>query len=185
EDLCQALWVLPGRNYQRDGGPGIVDILRLLKASDDPFTDQLTFLKAQIAFWLLAAIDGHAKNFSVFLAPGGGFRLTPLYDVISAQPLIDKKQIRQIDLRLAMSVGDNRHYRIDTIRPRHFQQIERRAHLTVGSATDAMLQIANDLPSAIEAADAAMPAGFPRALRRSIAKGALRRCRWIRDELSR
>ena len=64
----------------------------MLKAGDDPFTDQMTFLKAQIAFWLFAAIDGHAKNFSIFLAPGGGFRLTPLYDVISAQPLLDKNR---------------------------------------------------------------------------------------------
>lgn len=40
------------------------------------------------SFWLLAAIDGHAKNFSVFLLLGG-YHLTPLYDVISAWPLID------------------------------------------------------------------------------------------------
>ena len=137
----------------------------------------MTFLKAQIAFWLFAAIDGHAKNFSIFLAPGGGFRLTPLYDVMSAQPLLDKNQIRRTDLRLAMSVGDNRHYRIDTIRPRHFIQTETSANLTVGSATDALLQIADDLPGAIDAADAAMPTDFPRELRESIAAGALRRNR--------
>ena len=33
------------------------------------------FLKAQIVFWLLGATDGHAKNFSVFLLPGGRFRM--------------------------------------------------------------------------------------------------------------
>ena len=83
-----------------------------------------------------------------------------------------------------MCIGTNRHYRIDTIRPRHFLQIESSANLTVGSATEALLQIADDLPEAIEVADAAMPAGFPRELTASIAAGALRRGQSIRDELS-
>ena len=29
-------------------------------------------MRTQLVFWLLAAIDGHAKNFSIFLLPGGG-----------------------------------------------------------------------------------------------------------------
>ena len=45
-------------------------------------------------FWLLGATDGHAKNFSIFLLPGGRFRLTPLYDVMSAQPNVDAGEIR-------------------------------------------------------------------------------------------
>jgi len=51
------------------------------------------FLKSIIVFWLLGATDGHAKNFSIFLSPGGGYRLTPLYDIVSAQPSLDAKQI--------------------------------------------------------------------------------------------
>ena len=89
EDCCQALSCPPARKYQRDGGPGIAEILEFLKASDQPASDQRQFMKAQIVFWLLAATDGHAKNFSVFLYPGGGFELTPLYDVLSTQHLFD------------------------------------------------------------------------------------------------
>jgi hypothetical protein len=77
EDCCQALSVPPTRKYEADGGPGIANVLELLKASDDPDTDRRLFLKAQIMFWLLAATDGHAKNFSIALRPGGRFRLTP------------------------------------------------------------------------------------------------------------
>lgn len=40
---------------------------------------------------MLAAIDGHAKNFSIHLPPEGRFRLTPLYDVISAWPIVGNK----------------------------------------------------------------------------------------------
>jgi serine/threonine-protein kinase HipA len=94
EDCCQALSVPPPRKYEPDGGPGIRQILELLKASDEPEADQTLFLKAQIVFWLLGATDGHAKNFSIFLLPGGRFRLTPLYDVMSAQPNVDAGEIR-------------------------------------------------------------------------------------------
>lgn len=47
--------------------------------------------RPQVLFWmLLRAIDGHAKNFSLCLDPGGGLRLTPLYDVLSAWPVIGR-----------------------------------------------------------------------------------------------
>jgi hypothetical protein len=31
----------------------------------------MDFFRSQILFWLIGATDGHAKNFSVFLKPGG------------------------------------------------------------------------------------------------------------------
>ena len=122
EDCCQALSVPPARKYQSDGGPGIVEIAELLKGSNDPAKDHRTLLKAQLIFWLIGATDGHAKNFSIFLNPGGGFALTPLYDVLSAQPSLDARQIERKQMKLAMSVGSNNHYRIDEIQPRHFVQ---------------------------------------------------------------
>src|SRR3954468_9007151 len=122
EDCCQALSVPPPRKYEPDGGPGMRQMLELLKASDEPEADQRLFLKAQIVFWLLGATDGHAKNFSIFLLPGGRFRMTPLYDVMSTQPNVDAGEIRHNRMKLAMAVGDNRHYTIDSIVPRHFLQ---------------------------------------------------------------
>jgi hypothetical protein len=61
EDCCQALSVPPTRKYEPDGGPGMRQILDLLKASDEPEADQRTFLKAQIVFWLLGARTGTRK----------------------------------------------------------------------------------------------------------------------------
>ncbi|MFZ1802759.1 MAG: type II toxin-antitoxin system HipA family toxin, partial [Nitrospira sp.] len=92
EDCCQALSIPPTRKYQSEGGPGVVQIMSLLKGSDQPTADRITVLKAQILFWLIGATDGHAKNFSIFLGPGGSFHLTPLYDVLTAQPSFEKKQ---------------------------------------------------------------------------------------------
>jgi serine/threonine-protein kinase HipA len=76
-----------------------------LKASDNPAEDQRFFVRAQLVFWLLGATDGHAKNFSLFIHPGGGFRLTPLYDVMSAQPTLDAHQIPRKKMRLAAALN--------------------------------------------------------------------------------
>ena len=175
EDCCQALSIPPTRKYQRDGGPGMADIFGFLKGSDDPDNDQLIFLKAQIVFWLLAAVDGHAKNFSVVLHPGGGFQLTPLYDVMSAQHLFDCKQIQRRDMKLAMSVGNNRHYHIHEILPRHYYQTADRAGVPESMVALALDQIGDDLPGAIESACGSLPAHFPADIRDSIAEGALGR----------
>ena len=88
EDFCQTLAVPPDRKYESDGGPGIEDALKLLSGSASSNADREQFLLVQMAFWLLAATDGHAKNFSVFHHAGDSYRMTPLYDVLSAWPVI-------------------------------------------------------------------------------------------------
>lgn len=176
EDCCQALSIQPTKKYQADGGPSMASMLEFLKGSDDPDYDQLMFLKAQIAFWLLAAIDGHAKNFSVFLHPVGGFQLTPLYDVMSAQHLHDHKQIQRKQLKLAMSVGNSNHYRVHEIQVRHYYQTAKKAGTPDSMVETALGQLVDDFPAAIENASAALPKNFPTELRDSIAEGALKRC---------
>lgn len=46
--------------------------------------------RSLLLFWLLAAIDGHATKYSLMLGAGGAFRLTPLYTVLSAYPVIGR-----------------------------------------------------------------------------------------------
>ncbi len=74
--------------YESEGGPGISTLMKLLLNARDPQDNRKKFLKAHILFWLLAAPDGHAKDFSIFLEGGGRYRLTPLYDVMSAYPVL-------------------------------------------------------------------------------------------------
>jgi serine/threonine-protein kinase HipA len=183
EDCCQALSYPPTRKYQSDGGPSMVEMLEFLKGSDDTASDQFIFLKSQIAFWLLAAIDGHAKNFSVRLHPGG-FELTPLYDVMSAQHLYDHGQIQRRQMRLAMAVGTSNNYQIHEILPRHYEQTADRAGVPQSAVTLAMGQIHDDIPEAIERACAALPSDFPAEIRDSITAGALARRAIIKKSLS-
>jgi serine/threonine-protein kinase HipA len=171
EDCCQALSVPPTLKYEADGGPGIAAIFNLLGGSDDPEADRKTFLRAAIVFWLLGATDGHAKNFSLHLAPGGRFRMAPLYDVISAQPSVDAGQIRRDHMKLAMAVGDNRHYVIDTIQPRHFIQTAARARIGASVVSALLQDIRATAPAAIERDLQTLPAGFPAEITDAILEG--------------
>jgi len=124
EDLCQATGTAPTFKYEADGGPGIVRIMRLLLGAHDPFSDRRTFLKAQILFHLLAAPDGHAKNFSIVLERGGRYSLAPLYDVMSAYPVLGhgSNRLAPERLKLAMAVGKNRRYEWSKLFFRHWKE---------------------------------------------------------------
>ena len=171
EDCCQALSIAPTQKYQEDGGPGIVQILQLLRGSDEPEADQRTFMKANIVFWLMGATDGHAKNFSVFLRPGGRFQLAPLYDVISAQRSVDSKRILWKNFRLAMSFGTKPHYAFRQIAPRHFFQTAERAGIGKQVVPSILDELLKEVPAAIDGVIEELPAKFPEEIATSIANG--------------
>jgi serine/threonine-protein kinase HipA len=118
EDMCQALQIPSFKKYENEGGPGIPQIMRLFNESQNPILDRKIFMKTQILFLILAAIDGHAKNFSIRWGPDG-FKMTPSYDVISAHPLVQKKVIHSERLKMAMAVGQKRHYHLKKISKKH------------------------------------------------------------------
>ncbi|MDO9160259.1 MAG: HipA domain-containing protein, partial [Burkholderiaceae bacterium] len=74
EDFCEARGVASSQKYEHQGGPGIDACLDVLKGGEAFDADARNFLCAQLLFWFLAAIDGHAKNFSLFVLPGGRYR---------------------------------------------------------------------------------------------------------------
>ncbi|MBT3013598.1 MAG: type II toxin-antitoxin system HipA family toxin [Candidatus Thiodiazotropha sp. (ex Lucina pensylvanica)] len=174
EDLCQALSVPSIRKYEADGGPSILDILNFLNGAESPRKDRLRFMKAQIIFWLLAAIDGHAKNFSIFLTPGG-YRLTPLYDVMSSSPY---PELSPHKVKLAMAIGDSRQYRIKGILPRHFYQTAKKASIPKEEMDHLFSDIQACLDPAYEkAATLAGEAGMPRHTAETIIDGMRNRAR--------
>lgn len=114
EDFCQAMGLPSTRKYESDGGPGMKDVIRILDAGSRAEADKRAFVKAQILFWLLAATDGHAKNFSLFHERGGTHRLTPFYDVLSAWPIMGSgaNQWDRHKAKLAMAVRSrNAHWK--------------------------------------------------------------------------
>ena len=71
EDFCQATGTPGSRKYEADGGPGLSDLARVLQGSEARDQDLEMLPGAQLVFWMLAAVDGHAKNFSLRLLPAG------------------------------------------------------------------------------------------------------------------
>ena len=168
EDFCQALSVPPSQKYQMDGGPGITAGIGLLAGSDDALADQRAFFRAQVLFWLLGATDGHAKNFSIALRPGG-WRMTPLYDVLSAQKAVYDGQIRQNRMRLAMAVDG--HYRINEVVPRHLLQAAKAAGFGVALAEEVLADVAERVEGALEESQASLPQSCPTTLIEVVANG--------------
>jgi serine/threonine-protein kinase HipA len=185
EDFCQALGVAGARKYESDGGPCVRDILRVLDTSSQAAQDKLTFVRAQLAFWLMAATDGHAKNFSIFLERGGGYRLTPLYDVLSAWPIIANgpNQISRRRAKLSMALrGKNVHYHLHEIHTRHWQALA--AQSGVPGAFDQMVALVLQVPDALERVADELPPHFPWSVFTAIRRGMLAQAEKFVAELS-
>lgn len=174
EDCCQALSIPPSRKYQSDNRPSnekqpsMVEILNLLKGSDQPAEDQKAFLKAQIIFWLIGATDGHGKNFSIYLGQGGRFILTPFYDVLTAQPFFDAHKLQKKEMKMAMSVGSNNHYKMADIQGRHFVQTVQKAGLPDYIAKEALDEIAGMAEKAMQSLEEKLPEDFPAEIHESV-----------------
>ncbi|MFS1701286.1 type II toxin-antitoxin system HipA family toxin [Alteromonas sp. AMM-1] len=148
EDMCQALGKISGSKYEENGGPGSAQIMALLSGSRNAYEDRLEFLRAQIVFWLLAAIDGHAKNVSIALNQDG-YRLAPFYDVLSAYPYLGAGNIQAKKIKMAMKVhSKNTHYKWHDIMPRHWlehgkkQGIDEEQTIAILTSLDNQLEIA-------------------------------------------
>nr|WP_304609505.1 HipA domain-containing protein [Polaromonas sp. CG_9.11] len=86
--------------------------------------DRLVFIKSQLTFWIMAATDGHAKNFWIFLERGGAFHMTPLQDVLSIWSVIGNgaRRISPRHARLAMAqCSKNAYHHQHKISTRHWQ----------------------------------------------------------------
>lgn len=174
EDFCQALGVSWQDKYESDGGPGIQACLSLLSASESASADKRRFVLAQLAFWLLAATDGHAKNFSIFLEAGGRFRMTPLYDVLSVWPIIGNgdSQLSPGRAKLAMALrSKNVHYHLHEVHTRHWRALAQQSG--VPDAFDAMVALVGALPAALERVEAQLPKDFPERVWAPVRRGML------------
>lgn len=162
EDFCQATGTSPLVKYEAEGGPGLGVLFNLLQQSVDAERDLRTLMASQLLFWMLRAPDGHAKNFSIHLLPGGRYRLTPLYDVMSAYPVMGDgpNQWSPRELKLAMAlVGKNRHYEVERIQRRHFNSTAKR--FGYGETAEPLIQeLIERTPNVIDEVQRALPPGF-------------------------
>lgn len=171
EDFCQALGYPPSKKYEKDGGPGIAECMRLLEGSSDD-SDRRSFALTQLAFWLLGATDGHAKNYSIFLQRGDTYITTPLYDVLSVFPYVGDgaNQIRWRKAGPAMALrSKNAHWHFYDIEPRHWHALA----MKYGGATvwKAMVNLVQGAESALDQVGRDLPKDFPPRTWETISRG--------------
>ncbi len=172
EDFCQATATASALKYESDGGPGIERIMELLLGSERAAEDRRDFMRTQLVFWLLAAIDGHAKNFSVFLQAGGAYRLTPRYDILSAHPMIGhgRGKLSPHKIRMAMAVrGKNRHYRWKEIAARHWVETAKRSGFS--EMRRIMDEVIAQTSEVVEQTTARLPHKFPEQIAETVLTG--------------
>ncbi|QBQ99323.1 type II toxin-antitoxin system HipA family toxin [Paraburkholderia pallida] len=180
EDLCQATGTPGLHKYEADGGPGIESVMAVLGGSSRQADDRRHFFMAQLIFWLLAATDGHAKNFSIAHHPGSRYAATPLYDVLSAHPIIGRgrNQLPAQRASLAMAVrGRNAHYRVAQILPRHWIAQGQRVGFAVEQVEAMMASVAGDTERVIGEVAAQLPGDFPLDVAEAIFAGMRRQAR--------
>lgn len=185
EDFCQALGLPGTKKYESDGGPGMRDILRVLETGTRAAEDMRAFVKAQVVYWLLAATDGHAKNFSLFHERGGKYRLTPFYDVLSAWPIIGRGagRLDPHKVMLAMAVrSNNPHWKLSEIKARHW--IETARQCGIADMREVMVDVVSRTPAVIDRVQAAMPKGFPAQIADKILAGVRASSERLKTELT-
>jgi len=154
-DMCQALGIPPQNKYQRDGGPGPVEIITTLRNAFTGEADVERFVRSLVFHWVIAGTDAHAKNYGLLLS-GTAARLTPLYDVATATMLPEWNWHKW---ELAMRIG--RHSKFRDLHARHWQRFAATVGVpyqlieetTVRYATaigDALIEAGRGLPSDAE-----------------------------------
>jgi serine/threonine-protein kinase HipA len=186
EDFCQVMGVPSHLKYESDGGPGLSDLAGVLKGSVQAEKDLTTLLTTQLLFWMLAAPDGHAKNFSIKVLPQGRYQLTPLYDVMSIWPVEGNgpNQFSMFKAKMAMAVlGKNKHYLLKDIQRRHFNNMAGKFFDRI-DAEAVISRVIAATPIAIEAMKRKLPQGFPIWIAESVFDG-LRRSSQLLEKMPR
>ncbi|MEX3897535.1 type II toxin-antitoxin system HipA family toxin [Paraburkholderia sp. BR10954] len=164
EDMCQATGTSALHKYESDGGPGIEAIMEILAGSARATTDRRNFFATQLVFWLLAATDGHAKNFSIAHLPGDRYEATPLYDVLSAHPIIGSGagRLAAQKVKLAMAVrGKNVHYLLNQIQRRHWVAEGQRVGFSATDVDALIDQLSAQTETVIDTVSSRLPPDFP------------------------
>lgn len=179
EDMCQALALMPGRKYQQDGGPGIAQIVTLIRrVSTDPTTDVDRFLDANMFNWLIGGTDAHAKNYALLIGAGNEIRLAPLYDLSSQLPYPEL-----IEQRVAMKIGDR--YDIPLIDLTDWRKLAAACTVDEERMLGRLTQMVDALPDTIAAArEQALIDGLDRKILASLATQLIRHVEERRSTLT-
>lgn len=146
EDMCQALGYFSNKKYQSDKGPGVKEFVSILETSVKRQEDLETLFKSLVVFFVIGAIDGHAKNYSIGYVKEG-HQLAPLYDILSIFPALNEKEIGVGKYKMALSVGSSNHYGVKRILRRHFLETAKDCQIADDRANEIIDEVLTSIKS--------------------------------------
>lgn len=110
------------------------------------------------------------------MLPGGSYRLTPFYDIISAFPVLGGTGLHLRDLKLSMGLNatKGRKTEINAIYPRHFLATAKAVNFPGEQMLAILQEFAGHVPQAIESARRTLPADFSTHVWRAITENMLK-----------
>lgn len=148
EDLCQALGV--AEKYEELGGPTAGDLIQLLRdrsrTPQDAAANVERFLDALVFNTVIAAPDGHARNYAVLL-DRDRVCLAPVFDVATGLAYTYRDDR---DRTLAMSIDGETHPA--AITPETWRRFAGRHRLDADALLDRVRRYAELIPGAMRAA---------------------------------
>ncbi len=174
EDFCQALSRHPREKYQNQGGPSMAEVMQVLEGSQEPSVDRERFMRACAFNFVILGIDAHGKNFSV-LIDQAGYRLAPLYDIISAAAY----DTHHYD-KMAMKVGGE--YRWRWIEKRHWERAARECRYSASAMIehvhDMIVGVASHVPTVLEQCH---KSGLKAPFLNELSSALIERCRALQE----
>lgn len=159
EDMCQALGYPPNKKYQKSDGPSPEEIANLLRTADPDHADQNLYRLLDILLyqWISASTDGHAKNLGLLHPGDGSVRLAPLYDACSWLPYRKGQFMKKIQLSMKMGTD----YSLKTADTSDaLRRTGSRLALATALVTQRVVELADAIPEALDAAIEALPHGM-------------------------
>ena len=153
------------------------EIMKVLSGSERAAVDRRNFFMTQMLFWMLAATDGHAKNFSIVHLAGNRYESTPLYDVLSAHPIIGTgaNRLSAHKVKLAMAVrSKNVHYLVNQIQHRQWIAQGQRVGFSEAAVEELIGELTARTRGVIDKVSALLPQDFPMDVAEAIFNGMLR-----------
>ncbi|HBK8048616.1 TPA: HipA domain-containing protein [Vibrio cholerae] len=159
EDFCQIFGVPEHQKYQSENNLGVSKIVDVLSLSAQSEANNHDYFKFMVLQCLLGATDGHLKNFSVHIAPGGHYQLAPFYDLLSAYPAVGASGLNKRKLKLAMGLKASRGYKyhISKICLRHIEQTASQFGISNANCHEIVYAFLAQFSSALSSIDKRFP----------------------------
>jgi serine/threonine-protein kinase HipA len=142
ETFGQALGIPVSQKYQADGGPGLADLVELIRDRNSgipvPAVAVTQLLDLAVFNLIVGNTDAHAGNFAVLYDDAGLPQLAPAYDLLSVTSVLGKRA-----KKLAMSIGGE--YRIGHIASRHIRRLADELGVSGVAARRRMAQLSNTM----------------------------------------